>query len=190
MLRSTTLGVHALARQTPSHVARDAGKNLARRLHSSRPPRTTHSLASDANTAAQSPFKRTANSNRRIAIAAGAAVLAGGALLASSGSSDDGPLIPAHLNPNDPLSALDPSVLGRTTAHLTAATLSDLVRQWVVYAVSEQSMLVEMGPWVLDKLQWANDNVPILGPAVWAVFAFVRARLCPPCEDQADLANP
>lgn len=180
MLRSTTLGVHALARQPPSHVARDAGKNLARRLHSSRPPRTTHSLASDATTAAQNPFKKTANSNRRIAIAAGAAVLAGGALLASSGSSDDAPLIPAHLNPNDPLSALDPSVLGRTTAHLTAASLSDLVRQWVVYAVSEQSMLVEMGPWVLGKLQWANDNVPLLGPAVWAVFAFVRARLCPP----------
>ncbi|BGP34066.1 proline dehydrogenase [Rhodotorula toruloides] len=172
MLRSTTLGVHTLARQAPAHVARDTGKNIARRLHSSRPPCTTHSLASDATTAALNPFRKTANSNRRIALAAGAAVLAGGALLASSGSSDDTPLIPAHLNPNDPLSALDPSVLARTTAHLTAANLSDLARQWVVYAISEQSMLVETGPWMLGKLQWANDNIPLLGPAAWAVFAF------------------
>ncbi|GAA6055123.1 hypothetical protein JCM3770_007452 [Rhodotorula araucariae] len=161
MLRSTALETRALARQAVA---------ASRRLHSSRPPRTTHSFASGPTAATHNAFPSALRSNRTLALAVGAAALAGTAYLAS-GSSDDAPLLPANLNPNDPLSALDPAVLARTTAHLTAASLPDLVRQWVVYAVSEQSLLVSMGPWMVAKLQWANDNVPVLGPAVWAVFA-------------------
>ncbi|BGP42199.1 proline dehydrogenase [Rhodotorula kratochvilovae] len=169
MLRSTALETRALARQAAA-APLNVTKPASRRLHSSRPPRTTHSFASGPSAGTQEAFSSGFRSNRKLLVAAGAAALAGTAYLAS-GSSDDAPLLPANLNPNDPLSALDPSILARTTAHLTAAALPDLVRQWVVYAVSEQSLLVSMGPWMVAKLQWANDNVPVLGPAVWAVFA-------------------
>lgn len=150
----------------------------ARRLHSSRTPRTTHSFASSHSAGPSEAFSNGIKSNRRLLAGAGAAALAATAYLAASSSSDADSHKPLLLaNPNDPLSALDPAVLARTTAHLQSATLPDLVRQWVVYAVSEQSLLVSMGPWFVSKLQWAHENVPVLGPAVWAVFATVRTRV-------------
>ncbi|GAA6003875.1 hypothetical protein JCM10207_006447 [Rhodosporidiobolus poonsookiae] len=147
-------------------VARNAAK--PRRLHSSRPPHNTHTLSSSPSSAQQGSSASFV-SRRNVAIAAGAAVLAGTAYTASR--SEDIPLLPASVNPNDPLSALDPALLSRTTAHLTGASLPDLLRQYVVYAVSGQPLLVESAPWIVGKLQWAKDNVPLLGPAVWAVFA-------------------
>ncbi|GAA5969405.1 hypothetical protein JCM11641_008106 [Rhodosporidiobolus odoratus] len=140
----------------------------ARRIHSSQPPHHTHTVSSPPSSAhkASESKRRT----RNLAVAAGAAVLAGTAYSTSRVSEDDF-LLPPSVNANDPLSALDPALLARTTAHLTGATLSDLFRQWVVYAVSGQPLLVESAPWIVGKLQWAKDNVPVLGSAVWAIFA-------------------
>lgn len=80
----------------------------------------------------------------------------------------------AVLDPNDPLSALSPQMLHQATAHLQLVGLADLVRQYVVYLGSSQAALVEAGPWMLQKLEWARDNVPVLGTAVWGFFAIVR----------------
>ncbi|GAA5891203.1 hypothetical protein JCM8208_002539 [Rhodotorula glutinis] len=192
--RTTLLELRGLSRQAAASPLKCARPG-ARRLHSSRSPRTTHSFASSPAAGPAEGFKSAPKSNRRLFAGAGAAALAATAYLAATGSSDadgDRPLLLA--NPNDPLSALDPAVLGRTTAHLTAASVPDLVRQWVVYAVSEQSLLVQMGPWMVGKLQWAHENVPILGPAVWAVFAagmdntfyrvFVGGESVPGCTQQ------
>ncbi|GAA5874776.1 hypothetical protein JCM3774_003434 [Rhodotorula dairenensis] len=145
-----------------------------RNLHSSRTPRTTHALHSAVHAEQDgAEGARSGNKKRFAAAAAGAVAFAGlGAAFLNSDSSDRQALLSPSVNPNDPLSALDPSVLGKTSAHLTSAALSDLVRQWVVYAVSEQSLLVSAAPWIVEKLQWANDNVPLIGPAVWTVFAF------------------
>ncbi|GAA5912722.1 hypothetical protein JCM6882_005771 [Rhodosporidiobolus microsporus] len=165
MLRSTANAGRSLARSQP---ARTAAK--PRRLHSSQPPHNTHTLCSGPS-ATQQGSSSAFRSNKTLALAAGATVLAGTAFAASS-SSDDIPLLPPSVNPNDPLSALEPSLLGRTTAHLTNVALPDLLRQWVVYAVSGQALLVESSPFIVGKLQWFKDNVPVLGDAVWAVFAF------------------
>ncbi|BGP18563.1 hypothetical protein JCM10213_003028 [Rhodosporidiobolus nylandii] len=163
MLRSTAPAGRCILR----HQLRSAAKQ--RRLHSSQPGKHTHTLSSSPSAGHTSPGS-SLRSSRGIAFAAGGAVLAGAAYAASS-SSDEAPLLPPSLNPNDPLSALDPSQLARTTAHLTGVSLPDLLRQWVVYAVSGQPLLVESAPWIVGKLQWAKDNVPLVGPAVWAIFA-------------------
>lgn len=170
MIRTTAATGRTLAR---SQLPRNAVK--PRRLHFSPPPHNTHTISSSSSSSHSSSSSSFA-SKRTIAAVAGATLLAGTAFAASS-SSDDLPLLPPSVNPNDPLSSLDPAVLGRTTAHLTGATLSDLVRQWIVYGVSGQPLLVSSAPWIVGKLQWAKDNVPILGSAVWAVFALVRPPL-------------
>ncbi|GAA6063392.1 hypothetical protein JCM10212_002963 [Sporobolomyces blumeae] len=131
---------------------------------------STHSISASSS----HHSTRNAPNRRTLAYAAGAFALVGGTYLASSAESDSSsaPLLPPSFNSSDPLSALDPSALARTSVHLTSSSLSDLVRQWVVFAVSEQSKLVEAGPWIMGKVEWTRDNVPILGQAVWAVFAF------------------
>ncbi|GAA5931545.1 hypothetical protein JCM1841_005543 [Sporobolomyces salmonicolor] len=136
-----------------------------RRLQSRR-PLTTRTLNSTGSTSSYSFPSR-----RSVAIGATALALAGTAYLASC-SFDEAPLWPPSLNRNDPLSVLDPAILAHTNLHLTRQSLSDLVREWVVFAVSEQPALVEAGPWIIGKIQWTKDNVPLLGPAVWAVFVF------------------
>lgn len=174
MLQSS--GARLLMRTTPSSTTRATFSSPTLRcLHSSRTPRTTHALHSAVQADRHgAEGARWGNKRRFAAAAAGAVAFAGlGAAFLNSDSSDGQPLLSPSVNPNDPLSALDPSILGKTSAHLTSAALSDLVRQWVVYAVSEQSLLVSAAPWIVEKLQWANDNVPLVGPAVWAVFSFV-----------------
>ncbi|GAA5967110.1 hypothetical protein JCM21900_001891 [Sporobolomyces salmonicolor] len=136
-----------------------------RRLQSRR-PLTTRTLSSTGSTSSYSFPSR-----RNVAIGATALALAGTAYLASP-SFDEAPLLPPSLNRNDPLSVLDPAILAHTNLHLTRQSLPNLVREWVVFAVSEQSALVEAGPWIIRKIQWTKDNVPLLGPAVWAVFVF------------------
>jgi proline dehydrogenase len=84
----------------------------------------------------------------------------------------------ALLDPNDPLSALTPQALHQATAHLQLVGLGDLLRQYVVYLGSSQAALVESGPWVLKKVEWARDNVPVLGSAVWGFFSIVSS----PCS--------
>lgn len=177
MLQSS--GARLLLRTTSSSSSLSSRAVFAsptlRCLHSSRIPRTTHALHSAVHAEqAGAEGARSGNKKRFAAAAAGAVAFAGlGAAFLNSDSSDSQALLSPSVNPNDPLSALDPTVLAKTSAHLTSAALSDLVRQWVVYAVSEQSLLVSAAPWIVEKLQWANDNVPLIGPAVWTVFAFV-----------------
>lgn len=173
MLQSS--GARLLMRTTPSSSTRATFSSPTLRcLHSSRTPRTTHSLHSAVQAERQGAEGARWGNKKRFAAAAGAVAFAGlGAAFLNFDSSDCQPLLSPSVNPNDPLSALEPSILGKTSAHLTSAALSDLVRQWVVYAVSEQSLLVSAAPWIVEKLQWANDNVPLVGPAVWAVFSFV-----------------
>ncbi|KAI5479221.1 proline dehydrogenase [Pseudohyphozyma bogoriensis] len=131
-------------------------------------------------------------------IAAGLAVAGGATLLASRTSQPlqaQSPPSPA-LDLDDPLSRLSPQLLATATSHLTALSLSDLVRQYVVYFGSSQGYLVEAGPWILDKLQWAKENVPLLGSAVWGTFAvvmkgtfysvFVGAGTVPECAGLVD----
>lgn len=187
MLQSS--GARLLMRTTPSSSTRATFSSPTLRcLHSSRTPRTTHSLHSAVEAERHgAEGARWGNKRRFAAAAAGAVAFAGlGAAFLNSDSPDSQPLLSPSVNPNDPLSALEPSILGKTSAHLTSAALSDLVRQWVVYAVSEQSLLVSAAPWIVEKLQWANDNVPLVGPAVWAVFSFVsclsRKSYCRRCE--------
>ncbi|KAK4052435.1 proline dehydrogenase [Microbotryomycetes sp. JL201] len=74
-------------------------------------------------------------------------------------------------DPSDPLSALSPHVLHNSTNHLTEASLSSLVRQYLVYLGSGLPGVVEAGPWILNKLEWTRDNVPIIGPVVWSFFS-------------------
>lgn len=126
-------------------------------------------------TISQSYSRQSQSTKRGLGYSVGALALAGSAYLVASSSLESvpTPLSPPSFNSNDPLSSLDPSALQRTTAHLTGQRISDLLRQWVVFAVSEQSTLVSAGPWIMGKIEWTRDNVPILGSAVWAVFAFV-----------------
>ncbi|KAM0790638.1 hypothetical protein ACM66B_004499 [Microbotryomycetes sp. NB124-2] len=77
----------------------------------------------------------------------------------------------ASYDPSDPLSALSPHVLHKSTNHLTEASLSSLVRQYFVYLGSGLPGVVQAGPWILNKLEWTRDNVPILGPVVWSFFS-------------------
>lgn len=78
-----------------------------------------------------------------------------------------------QLDPNDPLSALYPHILHAATSHLEELPLSDLIKSYIVYLGSSQSAVVEAGPWMLHKLEWARDNVPLVGTAVWSLFALV-----------------
>lgn len=78
---------------------------------------------------------------------------------------------------SDVLSALRPEVLTDAHAHLEKADVTDLVKQYVVYLLSEQSYLVERGPWMLKQLEWTRDNVPVLGSLVWSAFSFVSPEL-------------
>lgn len=77
------------------------------------------------------------------------------------------------LDPNDPLSALYPHILHASTSHLDALSLGTLIQTYIVYLGSSQSALVQAGPWMLHKLEWTRDNVPIVGPVVWSLFAMV-----------------
>lgn len=173
------LGTRMLARAGPSSRASPFSPAL-RGLHSSRTPRTTHSLHSAVHAERQGAEGARWSSKKRYSAAAGAvAVAALGTAFLASDAKNDQPLLAPTVNPNDPLSALEPSLLARTSAHLTSASLPDLVRQWVVYAVSEQSLLVSAAPWIVEKLQWANEHVPLLGPAVWSIFSFVRRHCLP-----------
>jgi proline dehydrogenase len=126
------------------------------------------------------------SSSRAFRYGAGASALAliGGAsylLTSPSSSSDDSPSILSapSFNTLDPLSSLDPSALSRTTAHLTGQGLTDLCRQWLVFAISEQETLVRAGPWIMGKVEWTRDHVPVLGSVVWGLFAFVRPPFYP-----------
>lgn len=108
---------------------------------------------------------------------AAVALLATGALFAATSSSEPLEASTASLDvvdPNDPLSALSPSVLHAATSHLQSVGVSDLIRQYVVYLGSSQAALVEAGPWMLKKLEWARANVPLLGSAIWGFFSIVR----------------
>ena len=78
-------------------------------------------------------------------------------------------------NVDDPLYALSPAVLCGSTSHLAQASLGKLVKQYVVFLGSSQQALVEAGPWLLKKLEWTRENVPVLGSAVWALFTIVSA---------------
>lgn len=136
---------------------------------------STYTFDSASSSASNSSSSFTRGKGLRYA-GAGALALGGTAYLFSDRNNSESPslLTPPSFNSSDPLSALDPSALSRTTAHLTGQALGDLCRQWLVFAISEQSTLVQAGPWVLGKIEWTRDHVPILGSAVWAVFAFVR----------------
>ncbi|GAA6038387.1 hypothetical protein JCM8097_007623 [Rhodosporidiobolus ruineniae] len=160
MLRSTATAGRQLARAQP--------RLACARLHSSTSPHTASALpASSANGSAGHVSAQT--SPRGAGSTAESPFHAGTTNAASSSSSSSA--VPSKLNLKDPLSTLDPALLSRTTAHLTSASLPDLLRAWLVYAVSGQSLLVESAPWIVGKLQWAKDNVPILGEAVWSIFA-------------------
>ncbi|GAA5849323.1 hypothetical protein JCM5353_006738, partial [Sporobolomyces roseus] len=164
MIRSTTSEVSRLCRPSTSKLSRNSslgrtiGQQTNRRL-------TTQTIS-------QSYSRQSQSTKRGLGYATGALALVGGAYLVASSTLESvpTPLSPPSYNSNDPLSSLDPSSLQRTTAHLTGQRISDLVRQWVVFAVSEQSTLVSAGPWIMGKIEWTRDNVPILGSAVWAVF--------------------
>ncbi|POY72396.1 hypothetical protein BMF94_4553 [Rhodotorula taiwanensis] len=166
------LGTRLLARSgASSRIALSVP--TGRCLHSTRTPRSTHALDSAVRAERHGAGGARWSAKKRYGTAAGALAFAAvGTAYLTSESTSDIPLLSPNVNPNDPLSALEPSVLGRTSAHLTSASMSDLVRQWVVYAVSEQSMLVSAAPWIVGKLQWANENIPLVGPAVWSIFAF------------------
>jgi len=71
----------------------------------------------------------------------------------------------------DPLAALNPRTLATATGHLQQAALIDLVRQYVVYLASGSPALVSSGPWMLKQLDWARQNVPVLGELIWSIFA-------------------
>ncbi|GAA6006171.1 hypothetical protein JCM11491_002059 [Sporobolomyces phaffii] len=148
-------------------------------------------------TASSSPHASQSWTRRKTVRYGAAGALAVGAYLYSAGDEDSpGIVSPPSYNSADPLSALDPSALSRTTAHLTGQSLGDLCRQWVVFAISEQSALVQAGPWMLGKIEWTRDNVPLLGSAVWAVFAFgmnqtfyrvfVGGETVPGCQQTVD----
>lgn len=53
--------------------------------------------------------------------------------------------------------------------------MGKLFKQYVVFLGSSQQALVEAGPWMLKKLEWTRENVPVLGSAVWALFTIVSA---------------
>lgn len=88
------------------------------------------------------------------------------------------------LDPNDPLSALYPHILHASTSHLDDLSLATLIKTYIVYLGSSQSALVEAGPWMLHKLEWARDNVPIVGTVAWSIFATVSTS-----SDVAHLAS-
>jgi hypothetical protein len=82
-----------------------------------------------------------------------------------------------QLDPTDPLSALAPQVLGSVTDHLAVLPVADLLKQYIVYLSSSQPIIVNSGPWILEKLEWTKNNVPLVGDAVWSLFTFVRPQL-------------
>ncbi|GJN92468.1 hypothetical protein Rhopal_005498-T1 [Rhodotorula paludigena] len=185
MLRTAALEARLLAR--PATLPSPA---LRRLVHSA--PSVARKAASPTTTPAPADDAAAARRSLRTSASQPAA---GTAHLSASGAAHEAaPALPDDYKPQDPLATLDAAYLSRTTAHLQASSLSDLMRQWVVYAVSEQSLLVSMGPWFVAKLQWANDNVPVLGPAAWAVFAagmnstfyrvFVGGETVPGCAEQ------
>lgn len=178
------LGTRLLARSgASSRIALSVP--TGRCLHSTRTPRSTHALDSAVRAERHGAGGARWSAKKRYGTAAGALAFAAvGTAYLTSESTSDIPLLSPNVNPNDPLSALEPSILGRTSAHLTSASMSDLVRQWVVYAVSEQSMLVSAAPWIVEKLQWANDNIPLVGPAVWSIFAFVSPSCFSPSRPE------
>ncbi|GAA5944616.1 proline dehydrogenase [Sporobolomyces koalae] len=161
MLRTTATGIcrRQAGNRAIHHSSKSSNLSAAQNLHSS-----------------SRPFPAFAPSRRTLGYVVGGLAVAGGAtwLVSSRGENEGTPLAQLAASPatNDPLSALNPDRLTRTTAHLTTQAVSELVRQWVVFAVSEQSALVEAGPWILGKIEWTRDNVPLLGSAVWAVFSF------------------
>ncbi|GAA5975383.1 hypothetical protein JCM5350_006464 [Sporobolomyces pararoseus] len=158
---------------------------------------STYTFDSASSSASNSSSSFTRGKGLRYA-GAGALALGGTAYLFSDRNNSESPslLTPPSFNSSDPLSALDPSALSRTTAHLTGQALGDLCRQWLVFAISEQSTLVQAGPWILGKIEWTRDHVPILGSAVWAVFAFgmdqtfykvfVGGETVPGCQETVD----
>ncbi|GAA5859059.1 hypothetical protein JCM8547_003986 [Rhodosporidiobolus lusitaniae] len=149
MLRSTVSAGRTFAPR--------AARPSARLLHSSKTPRTTHALPSMAAASEQHQAANTTRNEKTV-------VAADGAFATSSSSSANAP--------QDLLATLDPARLATTTAHLTNVSLPDLIRQWLVYAVSGQPLLVEAAPGIVAKLGWFKDNVPVVGDAVWALFAF------------------
>lgn len=135
----------------------------------------TSSSGSSSSSASGSPFARSPRLT-----AAAVALLGTSAYIATRTSAE--PLqasTAALLDPNDPLSALAPQSLHAATAHLQLVGLADLVRQYVVYLGSSQPKLVESGPWMLKQLEWARDNVPVLGSAVWGFFTIVSCSAVP-----------
>ncbi|GAA5837043.1 hypothetical protein JCM3766R1_006512 [Sporobolomyces carnicolor] len=180
-------------RNATNALSRHSAKTL-RKVNQPTRSSSTYTFENSASSSSQ----RAHSSTRRRALryaGAGAVALGAGAFLVGSSSDLDAPplLSPPSYNSSDPLSALDPLSLSRTTAHLTGQALSDLCRQWVVFAISEQSALVQAGPWMLNKIEWTRDHIPILGTAVWAVFSFgmnqtfykvfVGGETVPGCQD-------
>ncbi|GAA5912682.1 proline dehydrogenase [Sporobolomyces salmoneus] len=172
---------------------RNATRNVIRRITqpTRRPSSTTYHFESTASTS--HPSTRT--KALRYAGIGTLALGAGGIYLANTSSGL--PLLPPpSYNSSDPLSCLDPSALSRTTAHLSGQTISDLCRQWIVFAISEQTTLVQAGPWMMAKIEWTRDNVPVLGKVVWEVFAFgmnqtfyrvfVGGETVPGCQETVD----
>jgi proline dehydrogenase len=166
-------------RNTADKVCRKVAASTSKKpIRISQPTSTCRSRPSSTYTFNSASSHESAQSSTRSKAlryaGAGALALGSGAYFVSSLNKDSPPLLsPPSFNSNDPLSALDPSALARTTAHLTGQALGDLCRQWLVFAISEQSLIVQAGPWMLGKIEWTRDHVPILGSAVWAVFAFV-----------------
>lgn len=169
LLQSTMMTPRLVARSSLQHVNHPAvvmRSTLGRKLAS------TTSTASGGRTRS-GPFK----SYPRMTMAA-AALLGGAAYIAATRDAEPLQASTAatlDLDPNDPLSALYPHILHASTSHLDDLPLGTLIKTYIVYLGSSQSALVEAGPWMLQKLEWARDNVPIVGNTLWSAFAVVSA---------------
>ena len=74
------------------------------------------------------------------------------------------------------LAPLRPAALAKTNEHLQSASISDLLRLYIVYFASGQPLLVSTAPTVIAVLESVRD-VPLVGPAIWNAFAWVRSIL-------------
>lgn len=73
----------------------------------------------------------------------------------------------------DPLSILDPQELSSSSAHLVDLPISQLIRAYIVFLASSSPTLVDLAPPTIEKLEWARDNVPLLGKPLWSLLVFV-----------------
>lgn len=135
-------------------------------VHSWRPSpplRCGHPTSTLASVPATRPRIRT---RLWLGVGLGASSLLGAGSLLLADTSRDG----------DVLAPLRPAALAKTNEHLQSASISDLLRLYIVYFASGQPLLVSTAPTVIAVLESVRD-VPLVGPAIWNAFAWVRSIL-------------